>query len=58
VVSLKNPKGSVCDSKTQKGLVCLTRKGLVTDVLDSSLDLSSYALFETVVFGGMIVSII
>jgi len=43
----------LCDSKTrkglvhlsQKGLVRLTQKGLVTDVLDSSLDLSSYALF-------------
>jgi len=31
-----------CDSKTRKGLVLLTRKGLVTDVLYSSLDLSSY----------------
>lgn len=33
-----------------------TRKGhvIVIDVLDSSLDLSSYAFFRTVVFGGMI----
>jgi hypothetical protein len=54
----QNPKGSVCDSKTWNGLVRLTRKGLVTDVLDSSLDLSSYALFETVVFGDMIFSIL
>jgi len=28
---------------TQKDLVLSTRKGLVTDVLDSSIDLSSYA---------------
>jgi hypothetical protein len=28
---------------TWKGMVLLTRKGLVTNVLDSSLDLSSYA---------------
>jgi hypothetical protein len=43
---------SVCDSLTRKGLFVLqkpkrvwliTRKGLVTNVLDSSLDLSSYA---------------
>ncbi|RHN78852.1 hypothetical protein MtrunA17_Chr1g0170461 [Medicago truncatula] len=34
--------GSV--TKTRKGVVRLTRKGMVTDVLDSSLDLSSYAL--------------
>jgi len=31
--------------KTRKGLVRLTRKGLVSDVLNSSLDLSFYALF-------------
>ena len=31
--------------KTRKSLVRLTRNGLVTDVVDSSLDLSSYALF-------------
>lgn len=41
--------------KTRKGLfrmglVLLTRKGLVTDVLDSSLNLSFYAY---VVFGGL-----
>lgn len=37
-----------------------TRKGhvIVIDVLDSSLDLSSYAFFRTVVFGGMIFSIL
>jgi len=34
--------GSV--SWTRKGLIRLVRKGLVSDVLDSSLDLSSYAL--------------
>jgi hypothetical protein len=34
-------------SKTRKGMVLLTRKGLVTNVLDSSLDLSSHALFDT-----------
>jgi len=38
VVGIKNPKGSVCVSKT--------RKGLVFDVLDSSLDLSSYACLK------------
>jgi len=32
-------------SKTRKGLVRLTRKGLVADVLDSSIDLSVYTLF-------------
>jgi len=33
------------DRLTQKGLVRLTRKSLVSDVLNSSLDLSFYALF-------------
>jgi hypothetical protein len=37
-----NPKGS--GSIHPKGLVRLTRKGLVSDVLDSSLDMSFYAL--------------
>jgi len=47
----QNPKGSGSVSKIRKGMVLLnpkwygyvkTRKGLVTNVLDASLDLSSY----------------
>ena len=43
-----NPKGSV--TKTRKGLVRLTRKSLVTDILDSSLNLSSYVLLARKIF--------
>jgi len=37
----KNPKGA-CDSITWKGMIILTRKDRLTNVLDSSLDLISY----------------
>lgn len=43
LLCFKTRKGLV-GFKTRKGLVLLTRKGMVTNVLDSSLDLSSYAL--------------
>ena len=53
----KTRKGR-CGIQNPQGLVRLTRKGMVINILDSSLDLSSYTcLFETVVFGGMIFSI-
>jgi len=35
----------VCDSKTRKGVVRLTRKGMVIDVLNSSFDMSFYVLY-------------
>lgn len=42
---LVNPKGSDVSLTPERVWFRLTRKGMVTDILNSSLDLSFYALF-------------